>query len=232
MFPLRDDNPTFHQSFATFLIIALNVLSWIFLQGAGFGAPFMESLSEYGFIPRNGDWAAMATSMFMHGGWFHLISNMWFLSVFGDNVEEAMGSVRFVLFYLLCGLSAAIAQMISGPSSALPMVGASGAIGGVMGAYAVLYPRAPVHVLIFLGIIFYRIVVPAVIMLGYWFFLQILSGATSLGGAATGGVAVWAHIGGFLAGVILVKVFCRVDRLAGCRSRKGRTERLVRRILN
>jgi membrane associated rhomboid family serine protease len=166
----------------------------------------------------------------MHGGWFHLISNMWFLSVFGDNVEDAMGSVRFGVFYVLCGLSAAGAQMFFDPHSAVPMVGASGAIGGVMGAYAVLYPRAPVHVLIFLGIIFTRVVVPAIIMLGYWFVLQIISGATALGGAATGGVAVWAHVGGFLAGVILIKVFCNPKRLAECRGKRGRTEKWVRRV--
>jgi membrane associated rhomboid family serine protease len=175
------------------------------------------------------NWSSVVTSMFMHGGWFHIIGNMWFLAVFGDNVEEAMGSIRFIAFYLLCGIAAAVAQTASAPSSAIPMVGASGAIGGVMGAYAMLYPRAPVHLLVFFGFFFTRIVVPAFVVLGYWFVLQVLGGLPALEGTR-GGVAFWAHVGGFVAGVVLVRMFCRSDRVAGCRRRRGRADSFARRI--
>jgi membrane associated rhomboid family serine protease len=148
----------------------------------------------------------------MHGGWFHIIGNMWFLAIFGDNVEDSMGSIRFVFFYLLCGLAAAAAQMGLSPQSAVPMVGASGAIGGVMGAYVVLYPRAPIHMLVFLGFFITRIVVPAYFMLGYWFLLQLLGILPALGSNG-GGVAVGAHVGGFLAGVILIFLVRRMDRV-------------------
>jgi membrane associated rhomboid family serine protease len=169
------------------------------------------------------DWLTPITSMFMHGGWFHIIGNLWFLSVFGDNVEDSMGPVRFVLFYLLCGLAAVAAQTIAGPASPVPMVGASGAIGGVMGAYAVLYPRAPVHLLIFFGFFISRVVVPAYFMLGYWFMLQVIGGLPTIGGGS-GGVAFWAHVGGFLAGVLLIFPFRKAQRVAAHRalvSRRG-----------
>jgi membrane associated rhomboid family serine protease len=144
--------------------------------------------------------------MFLHGGWFHLIGNMWFLWLFGNNVEDSMGHYRYLVFYLLSGLAAAAAQTFVNPNSAIPMVGASGAISGVMGAYIVLYPRVRVHMLIVLGIFITRIAVPAFLMLGYWFLLQLLGGLPSLGDE-TGGVAFWAHAGGFLAGAILILVF-------------------------
>jgi membrane associated rhomboid family serine protease len=144
--------------------------------------------------------------MFMHGGWMHLIGNMWFLWIFGNNVEDSMGHARFLIFYLLCGAAAAAAQTLTDPDSIIPMVGASGAIGGVMGAYVLLYPRVNVHMLIFLGFYATTIAVPAVFMLGYWFVLQLISGAASIG-AEGGGVAFWAHVGGFVAGAVLVLVF-------------------------
>jgi membrane associated rhomboid family serine protease len=159
--------------------------------------------------------------MFMHGGWFHIIGNMWFLWVFGDNVEDVMGPVRFVVFYLLCGLGAAAAQVFTDLSSTLPMVGASGAIGGVMGAYALLFPRARVKTLIFLGFFITTISVPAVFMLGYWFLLQVLGGLPALG-SAKGGVAFWAHIGGFVAGVVLIGLFARADYLAAYQNLLGK----------
>jgi len=251
MFPLRDENPTLHASVATFAIVAVNAVVWIFVQKMGTHPGLAESVWRFGLIPGeilgkvpagfrvpvgNGlvavldgeaDWWTVLTSMFMHGGWLHIIGNMWFLVVFGDNVEDAMGSFRFVLFYLLCGLAAAAAQVFSGPSSPVPMVGASGAIGGVMGAYLVLYPRAPVHMLIFFGFFIQRIVIPAYLMLGYWFLLQLFSG--TIGGGA-GGVAFWAHVGGFLAGALLIRVFCRADRLHACRERRGRTTIKIRRV--
>jgi membrane associated rhomboid family serine protease len=132
---------------------------------------------------------------------------MWFLWLFGNNVEDSMGHVRYLVFYLVSGLAAAAAQTLVNPNSAIPMVGASGAISGVMGAYVVLYPRVRVHMLIFLGFFITRAVVPAYLMLGYWFLLQILGGLPSLGGEDTGGVAVWAHAGGFIAGAVLIQLF-------------------------
>jgi membrane associated rhomboid family serine protease len=138
---------------------------------------------------------------------------MWFLWVFGNNVEDSMGHVRYLMFYLLCGLAAAAAQTIVNPSSAIPMVGASGAIGGVMGAYVVLYPRVRVHMIVFLGFFITRIAVPAFLMLGYWFLLQILTGLPALG-EDRGGVAVWAHAGGFLAGAALIFVFRDAELVA------------------
>jgi membrane associated rhomboid family serine protease len=151
-------------------------------------------------------WHTLVTSMFMHGSWMHIIGNMWFLWIFGNNVEDSMGRGRFVVFYLLAGLAAAAMQIATDPASPVPMVGASGAIGGVMGAYVVLYPRVRVHMLVFLGFFITTIGVPAYLMLGYWFVLQLLGGLPSLGGGA-GGVAFWAHVGGFVAGVALIYLF-------------------------
>jgi len=253
MFPLRDDNPTYGRSVITFVLIGLNVLSWIFLQGFGFGFTHTNSVFEFGLIPgellgaiepgtripvgrgltyvieENRNWISLLSHMFMHGDWFHLIGNMWFLFVFGDNVEDALGSFKFLLFYLVCGLAAAAAQILAGPSSPYPMVGASGAIGGIMGAYAFLFPRAPVHMLVFFGFFFTRIVIPAFLMLGYWFVLQIFGGVFSAG---TGGVAFWAHIGGFLAGIGIVKFLCDTHRLAHCQKRLGRTEKIFGRYVD
>ena len=157
-------------------------------------------------ITGDGEAKSLVTSMFMHGGWMHIIGNMVFLWVFGDNVEDVMGPVRFAAFYVLCGLAAAAAQIATDTDSTVPMVGASGAIGGVMGAYAIMFPRARVHMLIFLVIYVTTISVPAIFVLGYWFVLQLISGLGALG-ASGGGVAFWAHIGGFAAGVALIFVF-------------------------
>lgn len=236
MFPLRDENPTFHTSVATFGIIGLNVVVWILLQGMGTNPTLAKSLCMFGFIPgeflhtvgagvtiplgqgfhcvidAERNWLSPLSSMFMHGGWFHLIINMWFLFIFGDNVEDVMGFGRFIIFYLLCGFAAVTAQMIFNPSSIIPMVGASGAIGGVMGGYAILFPKAPVHMLVFLGFLLTRIVVPAYFMLGYWFLLQLISAVPTIG-RTTGGVAFWAHIGGFLVGIALVKLFVNPQRM-------------------
>ena len=146
---------------------------------------------------------------------------MWFLWVFGDNVEDAMGPCRFLAFYVLCGLAAAFAQVATDPGSPVPMVGASGAIGGVMGAYALLYPRARVHTFIFLGFYMTTLAVPAVFMLGYRFVLQVLSGLPALGQAA-GGVAFWAHVGGFVAGLALVVPLRRAEYVAAHRAQHAR----------
>lgn len=234
MFPIRDENPTLRTPVATYAILGMNVFVWVFVQGLGASEPLGQSICLHGLIPADllgsapagtqiplgrgwvcrldgeGSLNSLLTSMFMHGGWLHIIGNMLFLWVFGDNVEDIMGPGRFVLFYLLCGLAAAVAQMAADPTSTVPMVGASGAIGGVMGAYAILFPRARVHLLIILFIYVTTISVPAIFMLGYWFLLQLISGVSSLN-ASGGGVAFWAHIGGFVAGVGLVTLFKRTD---------------------
>ena len=236
MFPIRDDNPTFLTPFTTYALIAANVAVWVFIQGFGSNPALARSLCELALIPgellqtvasgtriavgpstvciigEESHWLTPLTSMFMHGGWMHIIGNMWFLWIFGDNVEDAMGSVRFAFFYVMCGLVAAAAQIIADPTSAVPMVGASGAIGGVMGAYILLYPRVRVHMLIFLGFFVTTVAVPAILMLGYWFAVQLISGLATAG--ATGGVAVWAHVGGFLAGAALIYVFRNAGLLA------------------
>jgi membrane associated rhomboid family serine protease len=228
MFPYRDDNPTLASPVATFVLIAVNLAMWIFVQGMGAEPILSRSVCELGLIPGEflglvpqgatvpmgprtacvlGDehtWFTPLTSMFLHGGWFHLIGNMWFLWVFGNNVEDSMGRIRYFLFYIICGLAAAASQTLVNPGSAVPMVGASGAISGVMGAYVVLYPKVRVHMLVILGIFITRIVVPAYLMLGYWFLLQLVGGGLASG---EGGVAFWAHAGGFVAGAVLISLF-------------------------
>jgi membrane associated rhomboid family serine protease len=227
MFPYRDDNPTLETPLVTFVIIAANAAVWILVQGMGQDPALARSVCELGLIPGEflgrvvpgtsfplspGEtcvlgaphWFTPLTSMFLHGGWLHLIGNMWFLWVFGNNVEDSMGHVRYLAFYLLCGLAAAATQTFVSPSSIVPMVGASGAISGVMGAYVILYPRVRVHMLVFLFVFVTRIVVPAYLMLGYWFLLQLLGGSAAQG---EGGVAFWAHVGGFVAGAALIWVF-------------------------
>ncbi len=232
MFPIRDENPQLMVPYVTYALIGINVLCWVFLQGFGSDPELMRSICQFGLIPADvfgsvdlaetrqqlvcpvggqGRWATVLSSMFMHGGWMHIIGNMWFLWIFGDNVEDAMGRVRFAIFYLLCGLAAAGAQMLANPSSPVPMVGASGAIGGVMGAYVILYPRVHVHLFVFLGFYASTVAVPAMLMLGYWMAVQVFGGFSSIG-ATGGGVAFWAHIGGFAAGAILVWLF-KNDRL-------------------
>jgi membrane associated rhomboid family serine protease len=176
------------------------------LQTAPAGARFQVGPESVCIITGTPAWYTPVTSMFRHGGWFHLLGNMWFLWIFGNNVEDSMGHVRFVAFYLLCGLAAAAAQTLADPDYIITMVGASGASGGVMGAYVLLYPRVHVHMLLVLGFYVTTIAVPAVFMLGYWFVVQLLSGWTSIG-VEGGGVAFWAHVGGFVAGAVLVLLF-------------------------
>src|SRR5712692_8602348 len=189
MFPFRVENPRFGLAIATAAIIALNLLVWIAIERVGAGATLPNTLCTLGLIPLGEGiactmgsvpaWLTPLTSMFMHGGWFHLIGNMWFLWLFGRNVEDVMGPARYTVFYLLAGLAAAAAQVLADPGSALPMVGASGAISGVMGAYVVLFPKVRVHVLIFLGIFVTTVTLPAYMMLGYWFLLQVLGGSVN-----------------------------------------------------
>jgi len=164
--------------------------------------------------------------MFLHGSWMHLLGNMWFLWLFGNNIEDSMTRPRFIAFYLLAGLAAALAQVFADPASRVPMVGASGAISGVMGAYLVLFPRVRVFTMVPLGFFLTSIALPAWGMLIYWMALQILGGITSIAGGAQGGVAFWAHLGGFVAGVVLVKLFERRDRLADHRAHHWRPRRV------
>ena len=168
----------------------------------------------------------LVTSMFLHGSWMHLLGNMWFLWLFGNNVEDSMGRLRFVIFYLLCGLAAAMGQVLTTPTSAIPMVGASGAISGVMGGYLLLYPNVRVFALLFLGFFVTSIALPAWMMLGYWFLIQFVSGLAAFGGDL-GGVAFWAHVGGFAAGIVLVKLFARSDYIVARRANQWRPRRLV-----
>jgi membrane associated rhomboid family serine protease len=158
------------------------------------------------------------TSMFLHGSWMHLLGNMWFLWLFGNNIEDSMTRPRFIVFYLACGVAAALLQTFVTPDSIVPMVGASGAISGVMGAYLVLYPRVRVFTLVTLGFLITRMALPAWAMLLYWAFLQLVSGLFTGVSGAQGGVAFWAHIGGFVAGLLLVGLFRRPDHVVAHRS--------------
>jgi membrane associated rhomboid family serine protease len=166
--------------------------------------------------------------MFMHGGWLHLLGNMWFLYLFGNNVEDSMGHARFLIFYVLSGAVAALAQVFLDPASVIPMVGASGAISGVMGGYLVLYPRVRVFTFVPVGFFMMSMALPAWTMLIYWLVLQLLGGATAMAGSRGGGVAFWAHIGGFVAGLVLVKLFARSDYVREHRATTYRPSRLHR----
>lgn len=210
MFPIRDHNPSGRTPYVTYALIAANVV--IFL-GYWLALPTEEALNwfffRFGLVPAavtsGQGWAGFLTSMFLHGGWMHLFGNMLFLYIFGDNLEDLMGHVGFLVFYLAAGLAAAAGQVLADPWSPLPMVGASGAIAGVMGGYLLLFPRAKVDVLI-IFVIFFRIFpIPAWIMLGLWFGLQLVSGFSTP--SDMGGVAYWAHSGGFLAGLVFTLPF-------------------------
>jgi membrane associated rhomboid family serine protease len=235
MIPLSDENPTLHTPWMTWLIIAVTVGVWLLVQGAGRPDAVAASVCNLGLVPGElthrapvGMALPMAPglacvidddpinrltpllSIFLHGGWWHLIGNMLFLWVFGNNIEDSMGPGRFLIFYLVCGLAAAGAHVLVDPASPVPTVGASGAISGVMGAYLLLYPRVRVNML-FIFIIFFKVIpIPAWLVLLWWFFVQVITGLPQLSSVradASGGVAVWAHVGGFLAGLALIKLF-------------------------
>jgi len=198
----------------TILIIALNVI--VFAYEFMLSETGLESLiNNWGLIPyqltalQPTAFVRILTSMFLHGGVMHLLGNMLYLWIFGDNVESAMGSPCFAVFYLLCGIGAGLGQVLAGPNSEIPMVGASGAISGVLGAYLVLYPHAQVETLLLMGFFVRLVRLPAVVVLGFWIVLQLFSGVLSLDAASTGGVAFFAHVGGFVAGLALVFVFRR-----------------------
>jgi membrane associated rhomboid family serine protease len=218
MFPISDDNPRDLTPVMTWSIIGTCLLVFLWQSSLGSNAA-QAAIYEFGMIPARvfGEaqlpptlavvpvWSTLLTSMFMHGGWLHLGLNMLFLWIFGDNVEDSMGHVRFLIFYLLCGIAAALAQALMNPGSTVPMVGASGAISGVLGAYLLLHPQATVRVLFILGIIPIVFRVPAIIMLGLWFVTQIANAAFSP--ITEGGVAFMAHVGGFVAGMAFVPLF-------------------------
>ncbi len=219
MFPLRDDAPRSSFPVFTFLLIGINTAIFLFqfsllLESPPAAEAFVETFGAIplrttaalaGHYPVVPGVAPMFTSIFLHGGWFHLIGNMWFLWIFGDNVEDDLGHFPYLIFYLACGLAASIAHYAANPESTLPSVGASGAIAGVMGAYMVRFPTARIVTLVWILFFVTTIEVPAIFMLFYWFVIQFVSGAATYGDSSTmGGVAWWAHIGGFVAGAILV----------------------------
>jgi membrane associated rhomboid family serine protease len=241
LFPLKDDVPTRSFPLVTVIIIVLNVLVYLYefmLWPPGLPAQetraarraFEGFVFEFGLVPcRMGDvcpaplatalagapepWLTVFTSMFLHGGLFHLGGNMLYLWIFGNNVEDAMGKGRFVLFYLVCGVAAAAVQYLSDPSSPVPMIGASGAVSGALGAYLILHPQAHVWTLVWLGWWFTRIVpVPAMVVLGFWIVVQVVNALVTFGTGQAGGVAFLAHVGGFVAGMVLIPVFRRSRR--------------------
>jgi membrane associated rhomboid family serine protease len=207
MIPLYDVIPSRTIPVVTIGLIAVNVLVFLFEVSLGNSADLF--LSSYGLVPAQFSLLTLFTSMFLHGGFSHIGGNMLFLWIFGDNVEDRMGHLRFLIFYLLCGGAAALAQTLMQPDSLLPMVGASGAVAGVMGAYFVLYPQSRIVTFA----LFTFIEVPALVFLGVWFVLQFLSGVGSVAASAsTGGIAFWAHVAGFATGVVCVFVFRRPER--------------------
>ena len=246
MIPYHDENETQRTPYVTLALIALNVAAWLLVQGAGATVPLATSVCNLGLIPGEltellpagtsfplderlvcltdpgRQVSNLITSMFLHGSWMHLIGNMWFLWLFGNNIEDAMTRPRFVAFYLLSGLGAALAQVAADPASEIPMVGASGAISGVMGAYLVLFPRVRVYTMVPLGFYMSSFALPAWVMLIYWMVLQILGGVTSSLSEQSGGVAFWAHFGGFIVGVVLIKLFARREYIAEHQARHWR----------
>jgi membrane associated rhomboid family serine protease len=248
MLPYRDENETERTPYVTIGIIAACILAWVVLQGAGSGLKVAESVCNLGLVPgellqtlppgtafpMGGGLACVVdpgpqylnifTSMFMHGSWMHLLGNMWFLWLFGNNIEDAMTRPRFIVFYLTCGVAAALLQVFAEPRSGVPMVGASGAISGVMGAYLLLYPKVKVYTLVPLGFFMTSFALPAWAMLIYWMLLQVVGGLGQ--GPGEGGTAFFAHIGGFIAGLALIKLFVRKDYDSWKRDRLWRPERV------
>ena len=212
LFPYKDDNPRILVPYVTYAIISINVLIFVFQLNMGMvsSAAEREFIYRFGFIPANFSIITVFTSMFLHGGISHIMGNMWFLWVFGDNVEGVLGHVKFAVFYIICGLAATMSQLFVDPSSTIPMVGASGAIAGVLGMYMIRFPHARVHVFAFIIIFFTTFRIPAMFVLGFWFFNQLTNGLGSLGFDTTGGVAWFAHIGGFITGVMLNQAFIHI----------------------
>ncbi len=215
MIPYKDDNPTYTSPFVTIGIIVLNIL--VFLWEITSQSGMKEITYAYGAIPNNiltfetrqpvNPAITVFSSMFLHGGFLHLAGNMLYLWIFGNNIEDRLGHLRFIFFYLFCGVFAAYALAFTDPHSTTPMIGASGAISGILGAYVLLFPRATVHTLIFLGFFITTVRVPALIVIGFWAIIQFVNGAVSAGLREGGGVAWFAHAGGFLIGLVTIKLW-------------------------
>ena len=214
MIPLRDVIPSRTTPYITVTIIAINALAWFFEIALPREA-LPDFLQVYGMVPANFHASTLITSMFLHGSWSHVVGNMWYLWIFGDNVEDRVGHGRFIVFYLLCGIAAAIGQVIVDPQSTLPTIGASGAIAGVMGAYFVLYPQSRVLTLV-IWIFIQVIEIPAIVLLGFLFLMQLVNAgeiAATAGTHGSGGVAFAAHVAGFLVGMGGVFVFRKRERI-------------------
>ncbi len=218
MIPLRDINPTSRFAIVTFIVIVLNIL--VFLFELALGTSGERFIAGFALVPKRLFHPQMAsggipvavtifTSMFVHGGFLHIAGNMLYLWIFGNNVEDSMGRIRFIVFYLLCGLCAAYAHAFMNKASLTPMIGASGAISGILGAYLLLFPRARVVTLVMFGFYIRTVPMPASVVLGFWFVLQFLSALLS--GSTGGGVAWYAHVAGFVAGMLLIGPFKRRD---------------------
>jgi len=224
MLPLKDDQPSYSKPYVTWFLIGLNILVFLYQMSLGprgdellvriYGevpshlAAFLAGSPKYSLIQVV---VPFFTSMFLHAGWMHVLGNMWFLYIFGDNVEDYLGPFKYLIFYLMSGLIAMVTQVAIYPHSNVPTVGASGAIAGVLGAYFILYPRARVLTWFFVFVMY----LPAWVVLGEWFVVQFFSGAATLAQAAgrdMGGVAVWAHVGGFISGVVMIKLFPERER--------------------
>jgi membrane associated rhomboid family serine protease len=234
--PLSDDNRGRRSApIVTWVLIGLNVLVFLYQLTLG-ERELNQFFLDYGVIPQEiGDrqdlWTLL-TSMFLHGGWLHIAGNMLFLWVFGDNVEDVMGHLRYLVFYLLTGVGAGLAQVLANPDSTVPTIGASGAISGLLAAYLVCFPHGRILTGVFIGFIITTFMLPAWMMIGYWIVLQVISGVVSLGpdtAATEGGVAWWAHIGGFVAGLILVWPFRQRDRLEHQRASRSQPDPRARR---
>jgi membrane associated rhomboid family serine protease len=214
MFPLYDTVRSRRFPLINWILVLLNGLAFYYELTLS-ETQLHRFILDWGLIPAQlafdsaDSWMRVLTSMFLHGGWFHILSNMWILIIFGDNIEDRMGGMRYLIFYLLSGTVAALSQAFLYPTSTIPMGGASGAIAGVLGAYLVLYPHARIASLVPILFIFTVIELPALIFLGFWFVSQLFQGWLALGGADVGGVAWWAHIGGFIFGLLMVRLFAR-----------------------
>ena len=205
MIPLRDAQRSYSKPVVNVLLIAVNCVAFLYELSLG---PYArnELIYVYGLVPDRLMPISLVTSMFLHGGWLHIIGNMWFLWIFGDNIEDVLGHGRYLLFYLLCGVAAGLAHLATNLGSPVPTIGASGAIAGVMGAYLVKFPHSRIVTLLPLFIFWTTVEIPAFFILAYWFVIQLFSGATTIASHAQGGVAWFAHVGGFLTGILLIYV--------------------------